>query len=318
MAEYKGKTNKVNEFKLESGIDRVVWSDGSASVGAKVGILVETHFVGSGSDIKIQIKDSNGKTHGSISDKINGNKFRNDFIIPDKAAGSLIAEVKLPKHGVEMKSNLLTVYPAIRIKNLKWDKKEAKRGDIIKITADVENSIDGTDAEIEIWEYDNDLAHDFIVKIPVEVKNGKIETSWEFEYQEDTDDIPSNDELEQGYNPPEYFFRVKILGVSEDSEILGFKDWIEMQLKDDEGNPMADQDYELQFPDGLKKKGKTDSEGKILLEDIPPGNFKVIYSGTADQNEGPAFISSFTEKAGADESTETEENEDDLIEEDSE
>ena len=105
------------------------------------------------------------------------------------------------------KSNCMYVYPAVEIKNLKWDKNEARRGDILKLTADVTNVYEGAEAEIQIWEHDSDGAHDLITKFPVIVKNKKIEADWEYEYHEDTDDIPTEEETEKGYNPPEYFFR---------------------------------------------------------------------------------------------------------------
>ena len=57
MPEHKGKTNKVNEVKLESSVDRVVWTTSAASVGAKAGLEIDTHFVGNGSDIKIELKE---------------------------------------------------------------------------------------------------------------------------------------------------------------------------------------------------------------------------------------------------------------------
>jgi hypothetical protein len=47
-------------------------------------------------------------------------------------------------------------------KILKWDKKEARRGDILKLTADVINLYEGSEVEIRIWEHDSDGAHDLI------------------------------------------------------------------------------------------------------------------------------------------------------------
>jgi hypothetical protein len=213
MPEHKGKTNKVNEVKLVSSVDRVVWTTSAASVGAMAGLEIDTHFVGNGSDIKIELKDGSGKSVGNLSKKISGNKLWAQVKVPENAKNSLVAKVKLPKHSAEMQSNPLIVLPPVNIKNLKWDKKEARRGDILTMTADVETVPDGTEAEIQIWEHDADEVHDLITTIPVEVKGKKIECKWEYEYHEDTDDIPTEEETEKGYNPPEYFFRVKVNGV---------------------------------------------------------------------------------------------------------
>ncbi|MDP2365632.1 MAG: hypothetical protein Q8M94_17935, partial [Ignavibacteria bacterium] len=147
----------------------------------------------------------------------------------------------------------------------------------LKLTADVTNVYEGSEAEIQIWEHDSDGAHDLITKFPVAVKNKKIEADWEYEYHEDTDDIPSKEETEKGYNPPEYFFRVNIAGVSADSGLLEFKDWIEIKLVGSDGNPVKDTAFKIKLPDGKDKQGKLDSNGYAKIEDIPPGKFKIDF-----------------------------------------
>jgi hypothetical protein len=282
MPEHKGKTNKVNEVKLESSVDRVVWTTSASSVGANAGLEIDTHFVGNGSDIKIELKDGSGKSVGNLSKKISGNKLWAEVKIPDNAKNSLVAKVKLPKHSAEMQSNPLIVLPPVNIKNLKWDKKEARRGDILTMTADIESVPDGTEAEIEIWEYDADEVHDLITTILVEVKAKKIECKWEYEYHEDTDEIPTDEEVERGYNPPEYFFRMKVNEVFADSELLEFKDWIEIEWKDEEGQPAANRKFKLYLPDGIERNETFDDSGKIRLEDMPPGPFKIILEDVED------------------------------------
>lgn len=277
MPEHKGNTGKTNKINLESSIDRVVWTAGTGCNGASVGLEVNTHFVGNNSELKIEITDKSGKVFDTIKTKISANYLQTKIVVPDKAKDELYAEVKLSKHGLTKKSNCLYVYPAIEIKNLKWDKKEARRGDILKLTADVNNVYEGAEAEIQIWEHDADGAHDLITKFPAIVKNKKIETEWEYEYHEDTDDIPTEEETENGYNPPEYFFRVNIGGVSADSELLEFKDWIEIKLEDQDGNPLKDVSYKIKFADGKTKDGKLDSDGYAKIEDVPPGKYQVEF-----------------------------------------
>ena len=84
----------------------------------------------------------------------------------------------------------------IEITNVKWDKQEARRGDVLKLTADVKGASDGTEAQIEIFEHDADGNHDFIGKFFAPVKNETMEATWKFKYIKDTDDIPTADESE--------------------------------------------------------------------------------------------------------------------------
>ena len=87
---------------------------------------------------------------------------------------------------------------------------------MLTMTADIKGISDGFDANIEVFEHDSDSAHDKITGFPVSVKGSKIETEWEYEYHEDTDDIPVDGESESGYSHPEYFFRVTVQGITAD------------------------------------------------------------------------------------------------------
>ncbi len=275
MTTHKGDTNKITEVKLTSTIEQVSWSKPRAVAGSKIGINVFTKYVGNNSDIKIEIKDKNGKSGGTVKGKISGNKFWKTIDIPDNLKDELTATAKLSKHGLEKKSNTIPLLLPVEITNLKWDKDEAKRGDILKITADVKGAYDGAEATIEIYENDSDGAHDLVTSFPALVKSQKIKSEWEFQYVEDTDDIPSKEETEKGYNPPEYFFRVDIAGVSADSGLLEFKDWIEIYLYDENDMPMKDENYVIYLPDGTEKKGKLDDNGYAKIENIPPGKVTV-------------------------------------------
>lgn len=295
MPEYKKQTDKIHEIKLDSKITNVNWRQKSVVVGNKVSFFIQTHYVGNESDIEIKFEDKKGKvkvstidnpkkTKGSITDKIYGNQYMGTIIVPEKAKEELKFTVKLKKHNIEMKSKPIKVYPKVNITNLKWSQKEARRGDIVKLSADVENLPDAEEIMILIYEYDQDGAHDFITKFPCPVKNKKIETEWEYEYHEDTDEIPTQKEKEKygkNYNHPEYFFVIDFYGQrfgdNQESKLLEFKDWIEFELIDTSGNPIKEEEYELTFADGTKKKGKLDKEGKVRIEDVPPGKAEIIY-----------------------------------------
>ncbi|UCF64277.1 MAG: hypothetical protein JSW33_00175 [bacterium] len=277
MTIYQAPTDEVKKIELPSAIQQVLWTKQMAAAGAKAAIEVFTRYVGSNSDLEIELSDHSGKKHGTIKSKISGNYYSSQIEVPIKAEKILYANVKLPKHDLEMKSNPLLVLPPIEITNLKWDKKEARRGDIVKLTADIKEVATGTEAEIEIYEHDADGAHDLITKFPVTVKNNKIELDWEYEYHEDTDDIPTEEESEKGYNPPEYFFRVSVGGALADSDLLGFKDWIEIDLKNQLGQPIPNEKYELTLPDGSKREGTLDDLGTAIEKDVPPGKCTIHF-----------------------------------------
>ncbi len=278
MTAHQTPTDQIKKVQLPSAIEEVLWTKPMASSGGRVGLEIFTHYVGNGSALEIEISDQAGKNLGKYKEKISGNRFWTQIKVPAEAKQALYANVKLPKHGLQMKSNPLILLPPIEITNAKWDKKEARRSDILKLTADVKGVEDGTEGEIEIWEHDSDGAHDFITKFPVFVKNKKVEAEWEYEYHEDTDEIPTEEELQKygkKYNPPEYFFRVKVSEVAADSGLLEFKDWIEVQVVDRTGYPLSGKDYTITLSDGRQKKGKLDDDGRVRIDDVPPGPYKI-------------------------------------------
>ena len=302
MSEYKKQTDEVHEVKLDSKITNVNWRQKIATVGDTVSFFVQTHYVGSGSDIEVKFEDKKGKIRlstgdepgkmkGTVSGKVYGDRFMGTIVVPEKAREELKFTVKLKMHGLEMKSKPIIVFPKINVTNLKWGQKEARRGDIVKLSADVENLPDEAEVMIVIYEYDQDGAHDFITKFPCRVKNKKIETEWEYEYHEDTDEIPTQEEKEKygkNYNPPEYFFVIdfhgQIFGDKQESGLLEFKDWIEIELRDDEGNVIGNEDYVLHLPDGKERRGTLDENGIAKEKDIPPGKVIIEFINSDEEH----------------------------------
>lgn len=271
MAEYQGQTDQVHKVKLPSAINQAVWDRPAAWAGQNVEALVYTTFVGNGSEIRITIRNKSGRRLGRLEGKVRGNRFRGEWMVSNKAKEAVYFEAELKKHGLKEKSEEMQVIPSIEIANAKWSQPEARRGDILKLTADVTGAPDGTEALIEIYEHDADGAHDFVTKLLTLVNSKKVEAEWEFEYHEDTDDILTDEETEKGYNPPEYFFKVKVGEISADSDILRFRDWVEIRLNDETGQPLSDEDYILYLPDGQEIRGKLDEDGWARVEDVPPG-----------------------------------------------
>jgi hypothetical protein len=277
MTSHQTQTGGTKKVALASAIEHVLWTRTLAAPGGRVGLEIYTRFVGNGAELQIELSDKSGKQHGKYKEKLAGNKFKADIRVPPAARQALIADVKLPKHGLQKKSVPLALLPPIEFTNVQWDKKEAGRGDIVKMSADVKTVPDGSEAKIQVLEFDSDGAHDPTTEFPTKVKNGKVECLWEYQYHDDTDNIPTKDEAPGGYTHPEYFFRVTVFGVSADSPKLKFKDWIEINLKNQHGVAIPDEDYVIKFSDGTERKGKLDRTGKAVEKNAPPGKYTVEF-----------------------------------------
>jgi hypothetical protein len=182
----------------------------------------------------------------------------------------------LPKGG-QYTVQLFTVY------NAKWSKNEARVGDVVKLSADVEGYKDGTEALFVIWESDVDGKDDSIAQITSQVKGGKVEAEWKYEYHEDTDETSEEDKL-KGYSSPEYYFIVKVGDSKARSDILEYKDWIEIELKDQDDKPVANEEYMLYLKNGEARKGRLDANGYSREKDVPPGHYSVEFPNL---KEGP-------------------------------
>lgn len=279
-------TDEEHKEKLEPSLITATWKQGFAIAGQQALFEVFTAFVGNGAEIKVTGKSENGEKLGKIKDTIFNNCYVGKFDIPDDTEMDdlIYFEIDFPKNGISGESNRIPVYPPVKVTNMKWSAKEARRGDVLTLSAEVYGVKDKTEATVTIYEYDRDGLNDRIVELPVEVKNQKIEVKWEYQYFEDTDEIPSEWELQEygkSYNPPEYFFTVKLgdteYGKKQESGLLLFKDWIEVELLDSNSQPVPNQDYILRLPDGTEKRGQLDGDGKARVEDVPPGKFRIVF-----------------------------------------
>jgi len=284
--EYSKGTDSEHSIKLDPKLVSMMWRDGVAYAGGKAFFEVTTAFVGNGAKIKATGKSAKGKKLGKINGKMLANRFVDAFDIPEDMDkdDKIYFDIDISGNSLSGTSEMIPVQPVVRVSNMKWSEDIARRGDVLKLTADVKGIKNGTEVLVTIFEYDRDSSHDKIVSIPSTINDEKLELEWEYEYHEDTDEIPSQEEMERygsQYNPPEYFFTIKIggkeYGREQESGLLEFKDWIELELYDDDGNPRADEDYKIIFADGSEQEGKLDSEGKVRLEDIPPGGYRVFF-----------------------------------------
>lgn len=161
------------------------------------------------------------------------------------------------------------------VSNAQWSKDGARVGDVVKLSADVEGYEDGTPAVFEIWERDNKGADDLITKIDAKVKGNKVEAEWTYEYLED-DEADEGDE-KKGYSAPEYYFIAKVKDSKTRSGLLEFQDWIEIELKDQDDNPIGGEDYALYLSTGEIRKGKLDKNGYAKEEKVPPGPYSLEF-----------------------------------------
>ncbi len=280
------QTDSAQRFNVQSNLIYAIWKSGAAYAGSEATFEVRTSFVGDGAEIKIKGKTDNGKNLGKLDTKIYGNRLVAGFPIPSNAPADDLAylEVKLPKQNLQGETNRIPIRPPIQVQQMKWSAKEARRGDVLALSVDFQSQIpNDTDAIVAIYEYDhNGSNHDPVVRIRTTVQNKKIQVQWEYQYFDDTKEIPTKQDLQphgKNYNHPEYFFVVVLdevrIGVNQESGLLKFKDWVDIELSN--GQPVPNQKYIFHLPDGSTRNGTLDADGKATARDVPPGSTYVEF-----------------------------------------
>ncbi|HHP7238378.1 hypothetical protein [Longibacter sp.] len=276
MPTHRGSTNETHQIQLDSAIEVVSWSRRQAAPGSRVGLQIQTHFVGNGAVVQIQLRDQAGTTFQTYTEALTANRLRAQIPVPGDAEDILFADITLPDHGLSATSPPLSLLPRIQLDDLQWikdgeDVTEARRGDVLTLSASATGAPDGTEAELVILEHDADGAHDLVTRFPTKINGEKVEAEWEFEYVEDTDDIPADGDAEDGYQHPEYIFRVDVGGLQARSNLITFKDWFEIQRVSEDGTPISDERYVLHLANGKTREGSLDADGTAREEDLPPG-----------------------------------------------
>ena len=285
-------TDQDNKITVESKFNYIMWSQGRAYAGFEAEFELRTLLVGDGTKVKVTCRTQKGKKLDKVEGAIFRNRWRGSVVIPEKVNVNdyVYLEAELPKIKIEGESNLIPVRAPIEVASIEWDKQIIHRDEEVKMTCIFTNGVeDGDQVTVKVLEYDSDGYHDPIVKIPTTVENGKVELKWKFMYQDDTNKIPTQQELEKygkSYEPPKYFFVVLVdnltVGKYQESGLLEFKDSIEIQLTDDDGNPCPYIIGTCIFADGSSKDFTLDSNGKYIFEEIIPG--KVITKLKEDKN----------------------------------
>jgi len=156
-----------------------------------------------------------------------------------------------------------------------WSVSEAKVGEKVKLSAESFGIKSGAPATISIFMKDSNSSDKLFEIIETKVDGDKIKADWEFQVDEKLLDIQNSKTKQGGYSLPQYYFVVKAEDHSARSGLLRFKDYIELEIKDESGKPAGGAGYKLFLSSGEIREGQLDSSGYVKEENIPPGKIEV-------------------------------------------
>jgi hypothetical protein len=170
------------------------------------------------------------------------------------------------------------------ITKAEWDPPQLSAGGKVKLKVETSGIDSGARSKLEIWERNAGKADKLIHTIDDRrVSGDKIEAEWERRYRDPEDeDDGEQAQRPNSYSSPQYYFTVEVDGILGRSPLLTYRDFIEIELKDVEGNPIADEEYILTLPDGSIRQGRVDRNGYAKEERIAPGKCLIRFPNIQD------------------------------------
>jgi uncharacterized Zn-binding protein involved in type VI secretion len=158
--------------------------------------------------------------------------------------------------------------------NAKWSKESAKVGEKIELTVESDGIKDGETILFTIWKRDISGPESPLETIEQKVNGNKSKAEWEYgsSKKDSEGDSDSDKKPPAGFSSPEYYFIV-LYGpnIRTRSGFLYLEDYMEIELKDEENNPLANEEYIIFAPNGEVRNGKLDSKGFAKEEKLPGG-----------------------------------------------
>jgi hypothetical protein len=96
-------------------------------------------------------------------------------------------------------------------------------------------------------------------------------------YPEDGSGEEDDSGTSGGYSAPQYYFEVRIGSCTARSGLLKYQDYIEIELKDENDEPIGEAEYALHLSDGSVRKGELNQQGTAKEHKMPPGRCEVRF-----------------------------------------
>jgi len=148
--------------------------------------------------------------------------------------------------------------------NAHWETDTVNVGEEIRLLVECPAHDEGDSITFEVYKLYAEESGDVITTLDGTVDSqSQAEVTWTYEYQEEDEGTK-----------PQFIFKAKSGSLEAVSDVLTVVDVFEADLKDDEGQPVANRAYILTLPDGSTREGVSDDEGKVLEEELPVGDVR--------------------------------------------
>jgi len=188
-----------------------------------------------------------------------------------ESRGILAGDGRIRQDGIDPGSCRVRLF---KVSNARWSPVKAKVGEEVELAADVQGIPTGTAAKFEIWVRDARRPDRLLATIEAQTQADRVDARWTYRYAEEP-----QGQKQGGYSFPEFYFIVDVDGTRSRSGLLQLTDYVDIELKDGEGNPVDGAEYILYLPNGEIRQGKLDKNGSKREDNIPPGRGQIVFPG---------------------------------------
>jgi hypothetical protein len=272
----------MNKAKIIMGSPNVLIGNGGGGSGSGSGggegvaeSSADEAAVEEGHTLQVKFVDKGGKP-------ITGVKY--SVKSPDNqiSSGSLSGEVK--KSGVKEGDHEISLKA---ITSASWSTKTAKVAETVLLQADISGFESGTEAVFQIFKQSASSADEQMDTVKAGSSGDKVEADWQFEYSGDTGNPSLGKKSAGKYSKPRFYFIVDVDGCRARSGVLEITDSLKVVLKDENGDPIADEEYVVYYANGAVRRGTHDQNDEAVEDWIPTEKSRVVFPKTSGAKKLP-------------------------------
>lgn len=162
------------------------------------------------------------------------------------------------------------------ITGVRWSVQEARDDDTVQCLVETFGFEDGAPATLDIRVKNLNRPDRIVQSVDdLTIENGSLSYEWQPSFFSEME----GDQEDTGFLAPSFFFTVTIAGQTERSGLLTYRDFIELELFNENEQPVANAHYSITLSSGETRSGTLDDNGHARVDNIPPGNCRVEFPG---------------------------------------
>jgi len=202
---------------------------------------------------------------------------------PDNSVTEGYLTGKIKKSGAQEGSHEISLKA---ITSATWSKSKVKVGETLQLQADIRGFESGTKSVFQIFKQTSSA--DMLVDTVKAVSDGdKVEADWQFLYSGKAGDPALGKSGSGKYASPRFYFMVDVENCRARSGILEITDKLKITLKDENGDPIANEEYIVYFANGEVRSGTLDQNGEAIESRVPPERSRVVFPNISTAKKLP-------------------------------